>query len=212
MTHCDVIWRTHGPKYHLSNDHSKCAIQMIIQITHFALVWKQSKLYFKLTVGDVFFLSNIAKHFVEMCRSEYRHKIQFIRTIYTREMFWVVNQKSLWKWVFIWILPTLISFPLSSELLAWCIVYIPLQNASKSPATFCLYDREFVLGHGTSSFFWGGGAGHGESAACLYADKLKYLMNNNAFSWPVHVITFDRKYVWSHFNISFFPCVKYSAV
>ena len=29
---CDVIWRTHGPKYRLSNDHSKCAIQMIILI------------------------------------------------------------------------------------------------------------------------------------------------------------------------------------
>ena len=35
MTHRDVTWRTHVPKYCLSNDHSKCAIQMIIQITHF---------------------------------------------------------------------------------------------------------------------------------------------------------------------------------
>ena len=42
MTHRDVIWRIHGPKYSLSNLNSKCAFQIQIQITHFALVWKQS--------------------------------------------------------------------------------------------------------------------------------------------------------------------------
>ena len=31
----NVILRTHGPKYRHSNDHSNCAIQMIIQIAHF---------------------------------------------------------------------------------------------------------------------------------------------------------------------------------
>ena len=30
-----VILRTHGPKYRHSNDHSKCAIRIKIQIAHF---------------------------------------------------------------------------------------------------------------------------------------------------------------------------------
>ena len=38
MTHRDVIWRTHSPKYRLSNFNSKCAFQIHIHITHFALV------------------------------------------------------------------------------------------------------------------------------------------------------------------------------
>ena len=38
MTHRDVIWHTHGPKYRLLNFNSKCAFQIQIQITHFALV------------------------------------------------------------------------------------------------------------------------------------------------------------------------------
>ena len=37
---CDVIWRTHGPKYRLSNFNSKCAFRIKIQNTHFAAVWK----------------------------------------------------------------------------------------------------------------------------------------------------------------------------
>ena len=42
ITHRDVIWRTHSPNYHLSNFNSKCAFQIEIQNTHFAVVWKQS--------------------------------------------------------------------------------------------------------------------------------------------------------------------------
>ena len=41
------FWRTHGPNYHLSNFNSKCAFRIQIQITHFAVVWKQSKLILK---------------------------------------------------------------------------------------------------------------------------------------------------------------------
>ena len=36
------FWRTHGPNYRLSNFNSKCAFRIKIQITHFAVVWKQS--------------------------------------------------------------------------------------------------------------------------------------------------------------------------
>ena len=43
ITHRDVIWRTHGQKYRLSNFNSKCAFRIKIQNTHFAVVWKQSK-------------------------------------------------------------------------------------------------------------------------------------------------------------------------
>ena len=35
ITHCDVILRTHGPKYCHSNDYLNCAIQLKIQIAHF---------------------------------------------------------------------------------------------------------------------------------------------------------------------------------
>ena len=42
MTHRDVILCTHSPKYHLLNCNSKCAFQIKIEITHFALVRKQS--------------------------------------------------------------------------------------------------------------------------------------------------------------------------
>ena len=38
----DVIWRTHGPKYRLSNFYSRCTSRIKIQNTHFAVVWKQS--------------------------------------------------------------------------------------------------------------------------------------------------------------------------
>ena len=31
ITHRDVIWRTHGPKYRLSNFNSKCAFRIKIQ-------------------------------------------------------------------------------------------------------------------------------------------------------------------------------------
>ena len=44
ITHRYVIWHTHGPKYRLSNFNSKCAFRIKIQNTHFAIVWKQSKL------------------------------------------------------------------------------------------------------------------------------------------------------------------------
>ena len=43
IMHRDVIWRTHGPKYHLSNFNSKCAFRIKLQNTHFAVVWKHSK-------------------------------------------------------------------------------------------------------------------------------------------------------------------------
>ena len=36
------FWRTHGPKYCLSNFNSKCVFRIKIQNTHFAVVWKQS--------------------------------------------------------------------------------------------------------------------------------------------------------------------------
>ena len=42
IMHRDVILRTHGHKYHHSNNHSNCSIQMITQVVHFALMWKQS--------------------------------------------------------------------------------------------------------------------------------------------------------------------------
>ena len=44
ITNLDVIWRTHGPKYRISNRDSRCASRITIQNTHFAVVWKQSKL------------------------------------------------------------------------------------------------------------------------------------------------------------------------
>ena len=43
MTHRDVIWRTHSSKYCFLNFNSNCAFLIKIKITHFALVWKQSK-------------------------------------------------------------------------------------------------------------------------------------------------------------------------
>ena len=52
MTHRDVIWRTHGPKYRHWNDHSNCAIQIIIQIAHFALMWKQAIYVFSKALGN----------------------------------------------------------------------------------------------------------------------------------------------------------------
>ena len=42
----DVIWRTHGPEYRISNRDSRCASRITIQNTHFAVVWKQSKILF----------------------------------------------------------------------------------------------------------------------------------------------------------------------
>ena len=33
ITHRDVIWRTHGPKYRISNFYSKCAFRIKIQNT-----------------------------------------------------------------------------------------------------------------------------------------------------------------------------------
>ena len=62
MTHRYVIWRTHGPKYHLSNFYSKCAFQIQIQITHFALVWKQSM-----------FISLMRVHWLCTCTSYKMH-------------------------------------------------------------------------------------------------------------------------------------------
>ena len=44
ITNLDVIWRTHGPKYLISNRDSRCASRITIQNTHFAVVWKQSKI------------------------------------------------------------------------------------------------------------------------------------------------------------------------
>ena len=41
ITILDVFWRTHGPKYCISNRDSRCAFLITIQNTHFAVVWKQ---------------------------------------------------------------------------------------------------------------------------------------------------------------------------
>ena len=38
------FWRTHGPNHRLWNFDSKCAFRIKIKITHFAVVWKQSKM------------------------------------------------------------------------------------------------------------------------------------------------------------------------
>ena len=43
ITILDVFWRTHGPKYRISNRDSICAFLITIQNTHFAVVWKQPK-------------------------------------------------------------------------------------------------------------------------------------------------------------------------
>ena len=44
ITNLDVIWRTHGPKYCSLNRDSRCASRITIQNTHYAVVWKQSKI------------------------------------------------------------------------------------------------------------------------------------------------------------------------
>ena len=43
ITNLDVLWRTHGPIYRISNRDSRCASRITIQNTHFAVVWKQSQ-------------------------------------------------------------------------------------------------------------------------------------------------------------------------
>ena len=76
ITNLDVIWRTHGPKYRISNRDSRCASRITIQNTHFAVVWKQSKIMYIYTIKwemcdqywkNVF--SSLFKSIVHICKT-----------------------------------------------------------------------------------------------------------------------------------------------